>query len=159
MPNHITSRIKITGEPEKVKAFIDEYTTHCPSVPDKSYDGDLIYRNGDNYGWLNENTNIFHQRDKPDAVGIPEGFVQLFTEAWDRFPDFAKIIPPPDTPAYRDEPNQQAVRKLPDHWYNWNTKYWGTKWNCYSCKKISDTEYEFQTAWGRRTRAYTHRFF
>lgn len=32
-------------------------------------------------------------------------------------------------------------------WYEWSINNWGTKWNCYECKKISDTVYEFDTAW------------
>lgn len=33
------------------------------------------------------------------------------------------------------------------YWYDWNNAHWGTKWNAYSCKKVSDNEYEFDTAW------------
>lgn len=32
-------------------------------------------------------------------------------------------------------------------WYSWNRENWGTKWNSYSNKKISDNEFEFETAW------------
>lgn len=32
-------------------------------------------------------------------------------------------------------------------WYKWSIDNWGTKWNSYSCKKISDTIFQFDTAW------------
>jgi len=32
-------------------------------------------------------------------------------------------------------------------WYAWANKNWGTKWNAYSCEKISDDIFEFDTAW------------
>lgn len=33
------------------------------------------------------------------------------------------------------------------YWYDWNCEKWGTKWNAYSCEKISDNIFEFDTAW------------
>jgi hypothetical protein len=32
-------------------------------------------------------------------------------------------------------------------WYGWNNDNWGTKWNSYSCDKISDNIFTFETAW------------
>jgi hypothetical protein len=32
-------------------------------------------------------------------------------------------------------------------WYDWCVENWGTKWNAYSCQKVSDTIYTFETAW------------
>ena len=68
---------------------------------------------------------------------------------------FEKIIPPPDHPAYRDEPNQHtAETEHPEiWWYNWNVKHWGTKWGAYQ-QAFDDTSADigrlclcFQTAW------------
>lgn len=33
------------------------------------------------------------------------------------------------------------------YWYDWQIDKWGTKWNAYSCEKISDNVYTFETAW------------
>lgn len=35
-------------------------------------------------------------------------------------------------------------------WYSWNIANWGTKWNCYSFRPVSDDplEFLFETAWG-----------
>lgn len=32
-------------------------------------------------------------------------------------------------------------------WYDWSIKNWGTKWNAYSCNKISENIFQFETAW------------
>lgn len=32
-------------------------------------------------------------------------------------------------------------------WYEWNTSNWGTKWNAYDIKRISDDKIKFETAW------------
>jgi len=45
----------------------------------------------------------------------------------------------------------QGVENYVNHghgsWYSWNVANWGTKWNTYSCKKINDNVFEFETAW------------
>jgi len=33
------------------------------------------------------------------------------------------------------------------YWYDWQIEHWGTKWNAYSCKKLSDNIFQFDTAW------------
>jgi len=33
------------------------------------------------------------------------------------------------------------------YWYDYNESAWGTKWNAYSCEKLSDNEYTFETLW------------
>ena len=32
-------------------------------------------------------------------------------------------------------------------WYSWSVENWGTKWNSSECEKISDTVFDFVTAW------------
>jgi hypothetical protein len=34
-----------------------------------------------------------------------------------------------------------------DNWYDWQINNWGTKWNAYSIRKISENIIEFDTAW------------
>lgn len=49
------------------------------------------------------------------------------------FPDFNKIVKRPDN--------------IQQDWYDWEIENWGTKWNCYNCKKIDDNLFTFYTAW------------
>lgn len=32
-------------------------------------------------------------------------------------------------------------------WYGWAPANWGTKWNAYSCEKVNDNTFTFETAW------------
>jgi hypothetical protein len=32
-------------------------------------------------------------------------------------------------------------------WYSWSREKWGTKWNSYSCERINDGMFDFETAW------------
>lgn len=55
---------------------------------------------------------------------------------------------------YSDEDFEQllnCMRALKQHghtsWYDWSKANWGTKWNAYEVKRVSDTVIRFQTAW------------
>lgn len=62
--------------------------------------------------------------------------------------DFRNIVQPPDTPSYRDEPDQKTAKQNYDWWYNWNVKNWGTKWNSQGARwSADDTVINFDTAW------------
>jgi hypothetical protein len=38
------------------------------------------------------------------------------------------------------------------YWYDWNIANWGTKWNSYSCKKLAENIFLFDTAWSGVTK-------
>lgn len=61
--------------------------------------------------------------------------------------DFNKIIPTPDY-IYQGNLGQQE-RELygKNNWYDWNCKYWGTKWNAYWSHLEDDNIIIFDTAW------------
>ncbi len=197
MPNHIKNRLELNGSPEEIKSFIERFSTHYPSIPTTSYDGNLTYKKtGESfvYGWLNEASGLFAQRNQADVMGVPEGWEQSFDEAWTRFPDFEKIIPTPASIKsvgnsvkeriinavkakymadvsnnallasmqlinrqkakieIADQPQFELACKAYEetgfaYWYDWNIAKWGTKWNSYSCEKIADNIYLFETAW------------
>ncbi len=147
MPNHIKNRIKFIGDDTRIKELVNRYSTFHESKPRKSYSGDLIYTKGESCGWWNEEQKVFTQRGKKDLKSIPKGFVQSFEEEFTCMPDFKKVIPPPNDDAYNDLPSQKEAESSPNWWYTWNVKNWGTKWGGYSNVKISENEYEFQTAW------------
>lgn len=67
---------------------------------------------------------------------------------------FWNIIKPTDLDAYHDDPvtHDQSGR---DHWYNWNIRNWGVKWEAKNVYEKDDftegdgeTFFNFETAWG-----------
>lgn len=151
MPNHIKSRLRLSGDNEQIKNLVEKFSTRFPKTVNKSYDGDLVYKKGKNqFGWLNEQTGIFRIRDENGEIislaKKPDGYKKDYVKAWTRFPDFTKIVAPPNNNAYNDIPDQESVKDDPDHWYTWNSRNWGTKWNSYSCES-KNGEYFFETAW------------
>lgn len=148
MPNHIKNRVIINSTPENVEKVFSQFNTHYKASIRKAWDGKAICKNKENsIGWLDLTTGEFHQRDKEIIIGLPSGFEIEIIPSYDYFPDFEKIIAPPDCPEYRDEPSQEAVINHKNNWYNWNIKNWGTKWNSYSHEKESFNTFSFETAW------------
>lgn len=64
---------------------------------------------------------------------------------------FWNIIKPTDLEAYEDA--EGKPQRGEGHWYNWNIKYWGTKWDACDAKIIDRDElyvvYTFNTAWSQ----------
>jgi hypothetical protein len=62
---------------------------------------------------------------------------------------FWNIIKPTDLDAYHDKPNGKQDGH--DHWYNWNLRNWGVKWDAKSAEIHEDDGslcYTFETPWG-----------
>ncbi len=72
-------------------------------------------------------------------------------KAFDHFPDFEKVIPPPEN-IFRGDlgkaEEEICKREGRPTWYDWNRANWGTKWNCCACEKMNDNIFIFETAWG-----------
>lgn len=99
MPNHITSNIHLEGEKSKVEELIESYSTRSPSEPQKDFNGNLTYLSDTeeySYGWLNTEDNTFVRRGQATVKGVPEGYSQVFTKEFTRFPDFEKVHPIPE---------------------------------------------------------------
>lgn len=96
MPNHITNRLELLGDPQRIAAFVERFSTYYEPAPRITDFDDVIYKNDQGeYGWLNPKTGAFRRRNQPDTNVIPEGFAVDIEPAWTRFPDFNKIVPMP----------------------------------------------------------------
>lgn len=151
MPNHIKNRLILSGSLNDLDAMIKKFGTYYPAEIKESYKKEVICKlKGDEWKfcWLNLKTGQSIGRDnKPMQYGLPDGYEIEIRDSFLRFPDFAKVIEPPNNDAYNDLPSQEAVRDSPDWWYTWNIKNWGTKWNSYSCERPAINVFEFETAW------------
>lgn len=142
MPNHITQRIEIIGDIDKVSEMIEKFSTKVDPSLVKTFDGRLNCTKENGHGWFDTKTGVFQQRGHSDLLGIPDGFEIMINDGFEQFPDFEKIIPMPD--AIKSTIGDSGINP---GWYNWSVENWGTKWNSYCCKKIKLNIYEFQTAW------------
>ncbi len=97
MPNYIKNRIELIGSDKDVATLKERFSTHIEAYQRTSFDEELTFTDGnDNYGWLNEKTNVFTRREQKDVIGVPKGWKPSMHEAWTRFPDFEKIVPMPE---------------------------------------------------------------
>lgn len=152
MPNHVTNRLKLVGNLELVEHILNEIGKDYPRRKRISYEDELIFKHNTTggYGWFNEKTGAFKARIDGEIVkfdSIPEDYEQDWDEAYRQHICFENIVPPPDDPAYRDEPSQKEAQNSPNWWYTWNVENWGTKWGSYDTELIDERTIQFDTAW------------
>lgn len=154
MPNHIKNRITINGPIEQIGQVVETFGTYSKASLSLSYDNNIICReiNSDKWsvGWFNPKTGEFTRRDKPTLIGLPEGWEFEINDSYFHFPNFEKIIPPPEN-IFRgnlgEKERIQCEKEGRPNWYDWNYENWGTKWNSYACEKEKLNVYTFETAW------------
>lgn len=138
MPNHITNLVVIGGEPNAVKSFMDKV------IVEKSNEFDGTYKTF----------------DFEAIVPMPE---ELNIESSSSIEEFIKtgIVPEFIRPEKRDEflaQCEQAKQNIKKYgfkdWYDWRIANWGTKWNAYDFKFISEDTFMFNTAWSTPDRIW-----
>lgn len=150
MPNHIKNKLELIGSIDAIDELIKRFGTYYPARLAMT-SGNLVICKPKNdsfdYRWMDLSTGELHNRNSVVGIGLPDDYEIEIKDAWFEFPDFAKVIPPPDDPAYRDEPSQKEAEASPNWWYRWNIDHWGTKWSAYSCERPSINVFTFETAW------------
>lgn len=154
MANHIKNRLEVIGTHKEVEEIFETFKTDHPAKLSRSYDDKIICKSskedGYNVGWFDEKTGLFSRRNEEDVLGLPEGWEFEINEAFSHFPDFEKVIPPPAN-IFRGnigrEEKEMCIREGRPTWYDFNRENWGTKWNCFSCKRESFFVFAFETAW------------
>lgn len=138
MPNWVYNGLTIEGKPESVKKLMEQMNSPFVRVHDQ---------------W-----NVKTQQMEKQQVTYPN---PVFA--------FWNIIKPTDMEAYdgpqpKNENLAEAMKFSSDHWYDWNVRNWGTKWDVAvsSLETNPDTYmeetvngenhvvyYNFETAWSR----------
>jgi hypothetical protein len=160
MPNWVDNRLSIRAPEERVSEILKAIGYDRPRRLNRAYDGAIICRprkkSGEyphGCGYWDEERKIFRfgpgtgEDQGKTLPEIPQGWCRCWLKADRVWIDFERIVPPPDTPAYRDEPAQEAVKEDPDWWYTWNREHWGTKWNACDSELYATNCIRFQTAW------------
>lgn len=144
MPNWVYNGLTIEGSPDSVKKLMEQMNTPFVRVHD--------------------NWDIATQQMQKQQVTYPN---PVFA--------FWNIVKPTNLEAYdgpqpKTENFEQAMRFESDHWYDWNVRNWGTKWDVAvsSVETHPDTYmedtvngenhvvyYNFETAWSRPMGALT----
>jgi len=144
MPNWVYNGLTIEGSPDSVKKLMEQMNSPFVRVHDQ---------------W-----NVKTQQMEKQQVTYPN---PVFA--------FWNIIKPTDMEAYdgpqpKTENFEEAMKFKSDHWYDWNVRNWGTKWDVavssaetYPDTTVEDTangenhvvHYNFETAWSRPMGALT----
>ena len=138
MPNWVYNGLTIEGSPDSVKKLMEQMNTPFVRVHD--------------------NWDIATQQMQKQQVTYPN---PVFA--------FWNIVKPTNMEAYdgpqpKVEDFAEAMKFKSDHWYDWNVRNWGTKWDVavssvetYPNTTVEDTangenhvvHYNFETAWSR----------
>lgn len=154
MPNHIKNLVTIQGTEEQVNEVINKFGTHHKAELNRTMNNSIICQkknsNEFSVGWFNEKTGVFNRSNEENVIGLPEGWEMEITPEYIHFPDFEKVIPQPEN-IFRGnlgkEEEEMCKAEGRPTWYEWNIANWGTKWNSYSCKKVNNNSFFFETAW------------
>lgn len=163
MPNHVSHRVVVRGEPAEVDAFKTRAIVPdddgdprfdfnafvpMPAILDGTISGSLA-----DQGLL-----LLGRGDLNGRIG-PSSFAEMLAYPWARS---AGITSEQELIAYirKQHPEAEAAgqRAIDCYnatgcidWYQWSMKYWGTKWNAYQFAMVRETpgeiEFVFQTAW------------
>lgn len=151
MPNHIKNKLELIGSIEDIDQLIKRFSTYVPASLKLTHDEKLVIckpkDNSFDYRWLDLKTGELHGRKEIIGFGLGDTHEPEIQDSILIFPDFEKVIPPPDDPAYKDQPTQKEAEKSPNWWYRWNIDHWGTKWSAYECQRPAINVFTFETAW------------
>lgn len=135
MPNHVYSRLKLSGDAAQIEKFIE---------------GTKVVEDNEAF---NDFTRWFPT--PPELVKVQCGSgANIVSEE-----EYKKALEGPEPPMGCGRPITQAMsidykrRFGYDNWYDWNCKNWGTKWGTYQGKPDpeKENEFTFQTAWSPAT--------
>lgn len=154
MPNHIKNRIEIKGDAQMINNCYQAFNTHHKASLNLTHDKSKIIcrKLGEEWGvgWFDAKTGVFSRREEEDVIGLPDNYEFEINDAYNHFPDFQKVMPPPENIFNGDlgqKEREMCIQEGRPNWYDWNRKNWGTKWNSYSCEKLEDGSFTFETAW------------
>ncbi len=137
MPNHISNRLTILGDPGKVSKVFDAIKGIYADGKERLIDFDKIIPMPEVLKNVGRGSNTI------------EG--QRVSTWWT------------DNSVDDNDPNKKPDRLLTSHelreiaktgfsdWYDWGIAKWGTKWNAYDHKRLSDHVIDFETAWAAPT--------
>lgn len=152
MPNHITSRLKITGEATKVAEVFNFIKA---DKPDK--EGNLRLFDLEKIVPMPKALDIASSSLGEDGMKYLTAMAGDILErsAYEKSHHYAHMKEMELTnPKMFNEAMIQGKSRLHNiadygvaDWYQWRLRNWGTKWNTYEHRRLDDNTIEFQTAW------------
>ncbi len=157
MPNHVTNRIKFSGEPERIRAIMEkikhdemglgsvDFNKVIPmpeslnitagSVTDKGLKAYKDFVAVLLFDGANKDSDLLNIPEEKEAIFLKQR-TDIDDDEW--------------------KAGRQAFRNIQQYgfptWYEWSINNWGTKWNAYDCIELEDVSEEmnepcFNTAW------------
>jgi hypothetical protein len=130
MPNHVTNEVTFLGNTESIKELRDRCRTDKSPFSFQAF---------------------FPRPKELDGTTSPTKIVtELELQEWnDKLASGElKSWETDSRPITKQESTDMIIKYGCDNWYDWNTKNWGTKWDCYDHRSDDDFgSCVFDTAW------------
>jgi hypothetical protein len=125
MPNWVYNTVEVTGENQRLDKFMVKAGMPYDTKGTEFEDGEFIMKDV-----VRDSAMSFWNFIKPEASVLEEYHGQA--------------------PRYHSL--EDSMKHGSDHWYDWNSRNWGTKWDAVDAS-VQESEgaltYEFRTAWGQ----------
>lgn len=156
MPNHVTNRIALSGDSDRIKAMLEAIKNDKVGVGTVDFNKIIP---------MPEALNINAGSSTTNGLKAYTDFVSVYTLGCTINTDKLDCIPKEseetflrqrsDIKPYEWELGKKAWKNLREYsasdWYDWCIANWGTKWNAYGYDENEDysqnEELSFQTAW------------
>ena len=133
MPNHVSNRLTITGDTDQVSKVFDAIKGEYADGKERLIDFNKIIPMPEIL------KNVGRGRNTIDGTTV---------EAWweDNSTTYSDPNKKPERLLTAAEKREIAKTGYPD-WYEWSIAMWGTKWNAYDQKRLTENVVYFETAW------------
>lgn len=145
MPNHVRNIITIEGAPGEKKKFFETYFS-SDDEGKPYFDFNKVIPEPEGIG-IEIHSGI--ENMIKNALKLPTHSNPLIAEleamnrAWTPGP---QTLTPEEYKLF-----EQGLKNYREHgyiyWYDWRCDMWGTKWGAYSNERLSDSSFQFDTAW------------
>ncbi len=136
MPNHVMNKLTFSSQEKKVLSFLKgdkeliDFNKIIPMPEELNIESSNIGEEGAKYLFYNNIRGWFEEKQASEAKKLLENHGKLDEGL---------------------ELGKQYLSNLANHgfytWYDWRRKNWGTKWNAYESKLVSENCIMFETAW------------
>lgn len=146
MPNHVKNKLTMSGDALEISNIVD-----FVSGENGAFDFSKIIPMPEEFQYIVSGSTTIDGKRYDGYYYVENGRKLKISELeYGNQRRGVELVPLKD-----DEKRQLLAKYGATDWYNWSVNAWGTKWNAYDIKVVSDNVIEFDTAWSTPVNVFT----